>query len=316
MKKSLYLLLLALMLVAFSITLVGCDKDDADSSDGNNGTTDTTPQSCDHLPASTYTTDDSSHWLVCTKGCGEKLSVATHTWGDSSVKKESSCTEAGISVSSCTVCNKVKESAIAKKDHAIKSGYENDDTYHWEECETCPNPINKVEHTADTMCYNANQHWKSCKCGFTTEPTNHTWVAIDDNDTTNEKCSAEGCLVTRTVPNNDHQCQYDRGTVIESATCKNPGTIKYSCTVNGCDGFYTGPIGLADHDYTGEYAHNDSHHWQLCKVCGVAPPATKNTKHTYNESTSAEGGDKIYSCVCGAIKPDNSNGYIDPDGWT
>ena len=54
--------------------------------------------------------DDTEHWQECS--CGERLNVATHTYGDWKVTKEATETEEGSRECGCAVCEYVQTEAI------------------------------------------------------------------------------------------------------------------------------------------------------------------------------------------------------------
>ena len=54
--------------------------------------------------------DDTEHWQECS--CGERLNVATHTYGDWKVTKEATETEEGSRERGCAVCEYVQTEAI------------------------------------------------------------------------------------------------------------------------------------------------------------------------------------------------------------
>ena len=291
--------LLTVMFLAISLMMTACGIfgwNNEVPSDSENVT-----PNCSHTASGTYTSDDSSHWLVCAKGCGEKLDFEDHSWGSIKVKQEATCTEKGISSVTCTVCDKTVESEIPVKKHTAGSEYENDDTDHWQRCVSCGVTVNKEAHSIDTVSLSEKQHWRSCDCGITTEKEDHVWVPDDENGgaIALEKCKVEYCTAKRTVPSSDHQCQYDNGEVIERATCQKQGIIKYSCTVDGCGGYITGALDFEDHDYTGDWESDAQYHWQVCKTCGEAPE--KKANHDFKEDTYLD--TKLYKCECGSTSP-------------
>ena len=58
----------------------------------------------------TWKYDKTQHWQECS--CGEKLNLATHTYGDWKVTKEATETEEGSRERTCTVCEYVQTEAI------------------------------------------------------------------------------------------------------------------------------------------------------------------------------------------------------------
>lgn len=299
MKKRTYLLLVMLLAISFLMTACSIfnrnNNSDPDS--------EKLPTDCDHVSSGTYVSDDNAHWIACAKGCGEKLDYENHVWGSITVKKEASCIEKGIASIICTVCDKSFELEMPTKSHTAGDEYEFDGTDHWQRCDVCSGVLNKEAHSLDTVALNAEHHWKSCDCGYETEKENHIWIRVDENGNEGaellEKCKVEYCTAERKVQNTDHQCQYDDGVITDASTCIKQGTIKYSCTVEGCDGYITAPLELGDHIYEGAWESDASYHWQLCKTCGEAPE--KKTSHDFKEDNSM--GSKVYKCECGATSP-------------
>ena len=58
----------------------------------------------------TWKYDKTQHWQECS--CGERLNVATHTYGDWKVTKEATETEEGSRERGCAVCEYVQTEAI------------------------------------------------------------------------------------------------------------------------------------------------------------------------------------------------------------
>ena len=325
MKKSLYLLLLSLMLIAFSLAMTACDSDDSDSSDDSSDNGD--QGACDHVFAGTYSTGEDAHWFECTKGCGAKYKVGEHVYGDPVVKEDSTCSKPGISARYCIVCEYEKEYPIALKKHVPDGDYHTDNDEHWHECKNCTTEdgkktvFNLGKHSYNSIGYDAEQHWKYCKCGKIAEATAHEWTPVDPEDNginRLEKCTSVGCGATRTASNGDHKHEYDmeNGEITTQPTCSKEGVITYKCKVSGCKGYTTASINKAEHDYTGEVKHNDTHHWVSCSMCGGEPEATEKVLHDFSGKPTTDGYNKVYHCECGAVKYDTTGGYIDPDGWT
>lgn len=309
MKKSLYFLLLALLIAIMSIAFTGCTEDETE-----NGTD---PENCQHIfnEELGYTGDDEAHWYACTLGCGAKYKIEKHVWGDineANITKEPTCEEEGHATLKCTVCDKEKIELIPKTKHTVGTGYSSNTTHHWQTCGSCNSEMNKEEHSLKIAHYDQNQHWLECVCGAQGEKANHSWVTV--NETTME-CSDENCKATKTIVAEGHTCTYDNGRVTQEATCSTPGVMTYTCTDPNCGATYTASIETTDHVYNGAWDHNDTHHWRNCK-CGAKAPESEREPHKYSDKPTTDGYDKVYECECGLFKTEGSTGYIDPDGWT
>ena len=115
----------------------------------------------------------------------------------------------------------------------------------------------------------------------------------------------------------------DSGTVEKEATCKEPGVMKYKCTVCSATGTATIPIDTEKgHDWGTDWKTDGTNHWHECTIC---QEKKEEAAHTYNsgkydkdenqhtplcdtcgyKGTSAEHNyDPITGeCVCGAEKP-------------
>ena len=83
-----------------------------------------------HSYAPEWTTEEESqfHWHATTCGHEAKGSFEPHTWDNSEIIKESSCTEEGTIRYTCK-CGATKDEAIPM--HKFASEWSSDDTYHW-----------------------------------------------------------------------------------------------------------------------------------------------------------------------------------------
>ena len=88
--------------------------------------------------------DETEHWQECS--CGEKLNVANHAYGEWSVTKPATETEAGSRERDCTVCDYVQTETIPMLEHEHSYGdWQKDETQHWKEC-SCGEKLNVANH--------------------------------------------------------------------------------------------------------------------------------------------------------------------------
>ena len=110
MKRNKLFLLLLIVLFAFS--LISCDND-------QDPTPDPTPEH-QHVFGEQWLSDENNHWHVCE--CGEKSSLAAHTWDAGTVVEEATEESKGKKIYTCTVCSKTKEDEIEKLQHTHSYG--------------------------------------------------------------------------------------------------------------------------------------------------------------------------------------------------
>ena len=98
--------------------------------------------------SSEWTSDDESHWHLCS--CGEKTEVISHTWNEGTVQVEATEDMEGLMIYSCTVCNQNKEVVIPKLEHTHNYGskWGSDSSTHWHLC-ACGSKEDIAVHTWD-----------------------------------------------------------------------------------------------------------------------------------------------------------------------
>ena len=70
-----------------------------------------------------------------------------HTFGAWTVTKTATCTEAGTSVRTCSVCGAEETQTIPALGHKVGSAFQMNKDYHWQLCAVCKAVMNKVAHT-------------------------------------------------------------------------------------------------------------------------------------------------------------------------
>ena len=262
---------------------------------------------CDHLNQKTVTKtyDDCSgqgyERLVCSD-CNGILKETlfpriAHTPGDWTVEKEASCTETGLSVKICTVCDQTVEAEeipmlehtgeweVSREATCTKEGSER------KACTVCgkyleSRAIPMIDHTPGdwvvervTTCTVAGILAKKCtECSLILETqdipvTGHSpgdWeVKVETNclrdGTLAKLCKTCGVILeSQPIPKVDHDYIYS---VVTSPTCENSGIGKYTCSM--CRGSYQVNI-----EPTGEHTYSE---WELIK----APTSTENGEKTH-----------------------------------
>ena len=72
----------------------------------------------EHDYSTDYTSDENSHWRVCTV-CGDKTDFGSHVWDEGKVTKAPSCTDIGIRTYTCSVCKKTRTEEIDATGHTV-----------------------------------------------------------------------------------------------------------------------------------------------------------------------------------------------------
>ncbi len=119
---------------------------------------DMTDAACAHsfgewkVVAAATCTADGSRQRVCTR-CGkveaQTIPATGHSFGEWTVEenKQPTCTKTGTEKRTCTVCSKEETRVIAALGHTPGTEVSVDKNDHWNTCEVCHQPVNKVTHT-------------------------------------------------------------------------------------------------------------------------------------------------------------------------
>ena len=124
-----------------------CDKFFSDAACTHEITAaDTVVAKIPHSYSTEWSKDASEHWHECS--CGSKADAAAHTYGDWTVTKEATETEAGSRQHTCSVCGYVETAEIPALGHTHVAGSEwkSDASDHWNEC-SCGEKMNVAAHT-------------------------------------------------------------------------------------------------------------------------------------------------------------------------
>ena len=128
-----------------------------------------------------WTHDDNEHWKQCSR-CDKKDDVGPHTWDNGTITTAPTCTKAGETTYTCTVCHATKTDSINATGHSWKSDWTSDATHHWHECanENCDVTDNAgkdgyAEHSGGKATCKAQAVCEICKASYgNLDPNNHT----------------------------------------------------------------------------------------------------------------------------------------------
>ena len=246
-----------------------------------------------HDFTTSWTHDDNEHWRQCSR-CDEKKDVSSHTWDSGKVTTAPTCTKAGETTYTCTVCHATKTEPIDATGHSWKSEWAFDATHHWHECanDNCDVTDNSgkdgyAEHSGGTATCTEKAVCTHCGQSYgETAPANHTgkeqWT---QTATTHEK--KWNCCNTVSVPNENHEWT--------DGVCSECG---YVCQ------------------------HEDADKNHICDICGKTISEHKDADNNHicdycNKKISDHSGGTatcIAKAVCEICK--ESYGSLDPNNHT
>lgn len=271
------------------------------------------------------TSGSTTHYRVCSV-CNEKQ-TESHTFGSSSVIKEATCTEDGISRRVCSVCNANEDTVIAKLGHNWATVWSATQTQHWHDCKNsgCTAKTAIANHTYGSWSSNGSStHTRTCTvCGHA-QGASHTYGSYTttksptciETGTKTRTCTACGRKDTQTIAANGHtwgswtgsgttaehvrHCSvcHQQGTeahnwgaywVVTKATCVSTGTKRRQCSVCSATQNATIPK-LTTHTYSKVWSSNTSQHWHACTVAGCTAKSNVGS-HSLNSSTNT-----CYTC--------------------
>ena len=266
---------------------------------------------------------------VYCKDCGEKLfngktiaKTTEHTWDAGKVTKAATCTEKGLKLYTCTVCDKVRTEEIPA------TGHQHTEVRNVKEA-TCT----KAGYTGDTYCKDCGEKISS---GEVIAKLAHTW---DEGNITKEAdcketgvmtytCHKCGATKTEDIPRTEHT--WDEGEVTTAPTCTKPGVRTYTCSV--CKATRTEVIKATGHLHTEIRNKKDASCTEngytgdtYCKDCeellkkgetvDVLGHQWKETKRA--EPSYTEDGQIIYTCNrCGEQKAETLEKLAYPKAGT
>ncbi len=220
-----------------------------------------------HTP-SELQSDENEHWHECTK-CGEILDITPHTYGETNILKEPTCTVNGKAEHTCTVCGYTEQytlNALGHKPGELK----HDEKKHWFACKTCGASLNVEQHTYEnhviqkpTCTEDGMSEYVCTVCGYTEQHTlealGHKPGEINKNDK-NHWYVCDNCGERIDVGSHIFEEK-----VISEATCTEDGATDYICSVCG----YTEHKTFEKRGHLcGELEFDEKEHWRECSTCG------------------------------------------------
>ncbi len=217
-----------------------------------------------HSAGSTWSSDGTNHWNLCTR-CSTKMNTAAHTasstYSSNGTKHWKDCTVCGYDTNSancsggtatctaaatCSTCNNAYGS-VNSSNHNKASSYSTDGTNHWKECTRCGADLDKAAHTASSSySSDGTNHWKDCTvCGYDTNKAAHTASSSYSSDGTNhwKDCTACGYDTNKAAHG------WDSGKVTTAATCVATGVRTYTCGTCSKTKTETIAIDSSNHSY-------------------------------------------------------------------
>ncbi|MBE6629307.1 MAG: leucine-rich repeat domain-containing protein [Ruminococcaceae bacterium] len=260
----------------------------------------TIPQ-LDHAPATTWTTDGTHHWKVCTRtGCTAQLSKTTHSYGNWVETLAPTCVAEGSHYKICTTCShKVTEAIpIDASKHAPATAWEKDATGHWHKCTRtgCTAQVNKTTHTygewVETLaptCVAEGSHYRDCTvCAYRQteaipiDASKHAPATAWEKDATGHwhKCTNNGCTVQLSKTTHSY------GNWVETLapTCVAEGSHYKTCTTCSHKVTEAIPIDASKHAPAADWTSDETGHWHKCTRTGCTVQLSKTT-HTYGAWT-------------------------------
>ena len=222
---------------------------------------------------------------VC--GAEETLTVPAlgHKFGEWTETKAATCTEPGVSTRTCTVCGEAKETKdIPALGHKFGE---------WTETKaaTCTEP--GVSTRTCTVCGEAKETKDIPALGHKFGEWTETKAATcTETGVSTRTCTVCGeAKETKDIPALGHK--FGEWTETKAATCTETGVSTRTCTVCG-EAKETKDIPALGHKAGTTYFMDKDSHWLTCTVCGAV--LTKGA-HTYVQGVQ---------CVCGLMRTSDS----------
>mgnify|MGYP005805039819 CR=1 FL=1 len=306
---------------------------------------------------------EGSHCSVCgeifTKQ--ESIPATGHKWNDGVVTKEATCAETGVKLFTCTVCGDTKTETLPTTDEhtpvtdsEIKPTCTTDGLTKGSHCSVCGKVLTKQESipatghkwndgvvTKEATCAETGVKLFTCTvCGDTkteTLPTTDEHTPVTDSEveptcttdglTKGSHCSVCGKVLTKqeSIPATGHR--WDDGVVAKEATCGEPGTKLFTCTVCGdtktesipATGNHTSVTDPAVAPTCTKAGLTEGSHCSVCQTTLKEQQVIEPLGHDWNdgevtsEASCTEAGAMLYTCNrCKATR----TVAIDPAGHT
>lgn|GEM_PF-3678624 len=247
-----------------------------------------------HSFASTWVSDEKSHWHPCS--CGEKFGTANHTYGEWIVVTEATCVTVGSIKRTCSVCGFVETASVEKTAHTVVTDPMIPATCtatgktEGSHCSFCglviksQSVIPATGHSFTSEWHSdGTNHWHECHCGERTDVSPHSPVtdeAVSPTCNTTGKTEGSHCSICNSViiaqqdiPTTDHS--FGEWAVTKEATCSEKGKKTRSCSV--CGTVETQDIPLREHIFVSG----------VCTQCGAKDHYDENEYGTLSEEDKA-----------------------------
>ena len=206
-----------------------------------------------------------------------------HVFGEWTVTKAATCTEAGVSTRTCTVCGAEETLTVPALGHKFGE---------WTVTKAATCTETGVSTRTCTVCGEAKETKDIPALGHKFGEWTVTKAATcTETGVSTRTCTVCGAEETLTVPVLGHK--FGEWTVTKAATCTETGVSTRTCTVCG-EAKETKDIPALGHKAGTVYAMDKDSHWLTCTVCGAV--LTKES-HTYVQGVQ---------CVCGLMKTSDS----------
>ncbi len=263
-----------------------------------------------HQYSSTWLNDDNQHWLVCS--CGEKDSVANHTFDEWVIVKEATDTTTGIRERACLVCSYKQTEAIPllSHTHSFEEIWHNDINQHWHEC-TCGEKDSIANHiygewitTKEATESSSGLREHSCAiCGYTQSEVipklshihsfSNNWSYDVNQHWHICSCGTKDSLANHT---------YGEWITTKEATESSSGLREHSCAICGYTQSEVIPKLSHVHSFSANWSYDSNQHWHICS-CGTKDSVANHTYGewvTTKEATEFSTGLREHSCaICG-----------------
>ena len=277
-----------------------------------------------------WTTNETTHTHTCstcgatdsdehdTAGEGGKCSACGysadpcaegHTVNDWTVIQESTCTEAGYKVGTCTVCGELRVEEIPAGHSYVYYKTEHPYNKHVGICSVCDNTTSEERCDSETACSVCHSIKYDCA------QAGHRWYK---NYGSTYTCSICGTWHMEHDINGEGGCCSECGykacehtveswTVTTEATCTTAGQEEGTCTQ--CQKTIKQSIPATGHTITNHTEYNVFNHKGTCSKCGQT--VTQSHQYELVGSGPDENGVYHYKCACGVLMEVSETNNLD-----
>lgn len=221
-------------------------------------------EGCTHKYSDWTKSSSTKHKKTCSL-CGKTVSES-HSWGESIVTTEPTCTKTGVKTKTCKYCTAEKTEKIkATGEHAIDDVVYIDDKYHGQTCEDCGKVIKSKHKITKEYAADGKNHWHYCEeCGERYELGEHAYV---------NGCASE-CKTCKYISPFTHDLpdEYSCDEINHWKVCKECNLPIESAAhdyTSDCDAMCNtcGFVRTALAEHTLSSLNDEDNHWQECSTC-------------------------------------------------